>query len=275
MNFHDRQTSMELAFETVLDLSESEVVESLLAVVRRHRSTKPVTATTGDDAMEVDPPAAASNSVTTLPVFLNLVASYPTSRGPLLLAFRKYLQDAEDLTAIIQVLDSWVMKRIHEEAKLLPAKKDIKKTEQGVWVVVGRKSDKKKKTHIPCLEKVSLLTRFQSALLTHILSFQIVGLLQVILDSSFLSLLQHPPAHKLLRKIQNQLNPEISFGALAENLRGPLEPFVIAQEKTLKESLVPAQERERERQKGDWRQRRKNINAAVDIGLYKLEELVL
>lgn len=78
----------------------------------------------------------------------------------------------------------------------------------------------------------------------------------------------------MLQSIHTQLNPEIMFASAAETLRGPLEPFSIAQEKAVKESLIPQQEREREKQKGDWRQRRKGVGAA-DIGLYQLEELVL
>ena len=66
---------------------------------------------------------------------------------------------------------------------------------------------------------------------------------------------------------------------MVEGLRGFLEPFAIAQGKALKESLVTPQEREREKQKVDWRQRRKGPGAApgvgIDIGVYKLEELVL
>lgn len=103
--------------------------------------------------------------------------------------------------------------------------------------------------------------------------------IQIILDASFLALLQHAPAHKVLQSIHIQLNPEIAFAGAAETLRGPLEPFAIAQDKALKESLIPQQEREREKQKGDWRQRRKGVGAAAgvaaDIGLYQLEELVL
>jgi len=58
-----------------------------------------------------------------------------------------------------------------------------------------------------------------------------------------------------------------------------LEPFAVGQGKAVKESLVTPQEREREKQKVDWWQRRKGAGAApgvgVDIGVYKLEELVL
>lgn len=100
-------------------------------------------------------------------------------------------------------------------------------------------------------------------------------ILQVVLDACFLSLLQHPPSHKILRKLQEKLTPEISFSANVETLRGFLEPFAIAQEKAIKESLVSPEEREREKQKVDWRQRRKGMDVGADIGLYRLEELVL
>ena len=60
---------------------------------------------------------------------------------------------------------------------------------------------------------------------------------------------------------------------MVESLRGPLEPFAIAQEKKIKESMVPEKEREKERQKIDWRQRRKRFDG--DVGVYQLEELVL
>jgi hypothetical protein len=105
---------------------------------------------------------------------------------------------------------------------------------------------------------------------------QIVDLVQSILDTSFIALLQYTPAHKVLRAIHAQLSPEIAFAGAVETLRGPLEPFAIAQEKAVKESLISPQERERERQKGDWRQRRKAAaGVAADIGMYQLEELVL
>jgi len=41
------------------------------------------------------------------------------------------------------------------EERLLPTKKDLRKTEQGVWVIVGRKGDKTKKEDVSSLEKVS------------------------------------------------------------------------------------------------------------------------
>lgn len=102
---------------------------------------------------------------------------------------------------------------------------------------------------------------------------------QAILDASFIALLQHPPAHKVLRVLNTQLGPEIAFADAAESLRGSLEPFALAQQKAVKESLIPPQEREREKQAIDWRQRKKGPGAAPgvhpDIGVYRLEQLWL
>ncbi|KAF8165883.1 hypothetical protein B0H34DRAFT_254615 [Crassisporium funariophilum] len=238
-------SSIELAFKAVLDLTEAEIVDTLRAVVANH---KPV-----EDAMDVDV-SSSSTSTTTLPMLLGLLTTYPTSRDPLLLALRRQMRDAELLTPVLEILDSWLTRRTRMEHKLLPSKKDLKKTENGIWVVVGRKGGNKKLEEIPPLDKI-------------------ITLLQIILDASFIALLQYAPAHKTLRSINTQLNPEIAYGSAAEVLRGPLEPFAIAQEKAVRDSLVPQKEKEKERQKGDWRQKRKRI--VGEIGVYQLEELVL
>ena len=105
--------------------------------------------------MDVDTPSSSGDAVPTLPVFLEQVANYPTSRGPFVLAFRTYMKEAEDLMAVLQLLNTWLVRRSKMDERLLPTKKDLRKTEQGVWVVVGRKGDKDKKEDIPSLEKVT------------------------------------------------------------------------------------------------------------------------
>ena len=126
-------------------------METLQTVVSRHRQT---TAAAGD-AMNVDSPPSSGDAVPALPVYLERVANYPTSRGPLVVAFRTYMKEAEDLMAVLQLLNTWLVRRSKMDERLLPTKKDLRKTEQGVWVVVGRKSDKDKKEDIPSLEKVN------------------------------------------------------------------------------------------------------------------------
>ena len=143
------QKSIEVTFDKVQDLTETEIVETLRVVIVYHRQT------TSGDSMQVD--SQNSDPITPLPLYLNLLATYSTSHGPLLLAFRRYLREAEDITAILKVLDIWVSTRTKMEERLLPTKKDMQKTENGIWVVVGRRKDrneKKKREDVPPLEKV-------------------------------------------------------------------------------------------------------------------------
>ena len=109
------------------------------------------------------------------------------------------------------------------------------------------------------------------------LAFQITNLVQALLDSCFLSLLLYKPSHQILYDLSSQLTPEIAFTHAARDLLGALEPFSIAQEKSVRESMIPKDEKEREKQRADWRQRKKGAGAAVraDIGIYTLEDLVL
>ena len=73
------------------------------------------------------------------------------------------------------------------------------------------------------------------------------------------------------------MTPEIAFTHAARGLLGALEPFSIAQEKSVRESTMSKDEKEREKQRIGWRQRKKGFGAAVraDVGIYTLEDLVL
>ena len=108
--------------------------------------------------------------------------------------------------------------------------------------------------------------------------YQIVSHISTLLDTSFLSLLPYKPSHPILRTIVSQITPEVTFIHAAQDLRGGLEPFAVLHERTLRESLMPKAEKEKEKQKVDWRQRKKGVGAATggaDIGLYAMEELVI
>lgn len=158
-----------MAFDTVLDLTEAEMIECLRVVVA-HQSG-PTAVAAAEDAMDVDvdvdldqpqaqlAPAITNANTTGVPsllTFLNLVASYPTSRGPLLVALRRYLKDAGEITRILEVISGWLKQQTQVNENLLPTNKDMKKTEKGVWVVVGRKPNKR--SQIPALHKVSCRT---------------------------------------------------------------------------------------------------------------------
>ncbi|KIK03283.1 hypothetical protein K443DRAFT_131500 [Laccaria amethystina LaAM-08-1] len=244
--------SIRSAFTAVLDLPESEIIECLRVVVVYHRQQHSA------DAMEVD--SHPATAIPPLPSFLSLCTTYPTSQKYLLLALRQHLREIEDIMCVAQILDDWVSKwgarRAAGEERLLPSKKDLRKNEYGMWVVVGRKYAGKKQDELPPLEKV-------------------LAFLQTLMDASFLSLLQYPPAHQILKHLRAQLEPEVAFAELVEHLRGPLEPFAVGHEKALKEAAIPEKERKKEREKGDWRQRRNEKAMRTDIGVYQIEELVL
>ena len=259
---------MRSTFTTVLDLPESEIIECLRVVVVYHRQQHSA------DAMEVD--SHPATAIPSLPSFLSLCTTYPTSQKYLLLALRQHLREIEDIMCVAQVLDDWVSKwgarRAAGEERLLPSKKDIRKNEHGMWVVVGRKDAGKKQDELPPLEKVF----YQLCPPKHCLCcYQVLAFLQTLMDASFLSLLQHPPAHQILKHLRAQLEPEVAFAELVEHLRGPLEPFAVGHEKALKEAAISEKERKKEREKGDWRQRRNEKAMRTDIGVYQLEALVL
>jgi hypothetical protein len=104
---------------------------------------------------------------------------------------------------------------------------------------------------------------------------QILLFLQTILDASFITLLQHTPAHHSLRRLSAHLEAEIVFTDELEQLRGPLEVFASAQAKAVKNAALGKDGKKEP--VGDWRQRRKMVHerAGMSVGLYRLEELVL
>ena len=111
--------------------------------------------------MQIDTPAVVTTTVVPLSTFLNLSITYPTSRAPLVSAVRKQLRDPEDLTILLEILDKWLTQRTEMDEKLFPEKKDLKKTEYGVWTIVdinsAKKGDKKKLEEVPTLDKVNLM----------------------------------------------------------------------------------------------------------------------
>lgn len=103
---------------------------------------------------------------------------------------------------------------------------------------------------------------------------QVLGFLQTLLDSSFLTFLTYPPSHGILRDIFSDLEPELTFTDDVEQLRGPLESFVREHAKAVHEAAHGAQKPDL---KVDWRRRRKEAHeqAGMAVGMYQIEELLL
>ena len=90
-----------------------------------------------------------------------------------------------------------------------------------------------------------------------------------------MNLVQNPPSHRILKRIQSRIEPEIASIDETEKLRGPLHVFAATHTKALKNAKDVAEGKNAPQ--GDWRQRRKlaQDQAGMGIGLYQLEELVL
>jgi hypothetical protein len=87
-----------------------------------------------------------------------------------------------------------------------------------------------------------------------------------LLDSSLVSLLQYRPAHALLQQLTDDLEPQISFLAELDVLRGPLEPFVRVYNRRAK---APTEQDARQKEKEAYQ------TAELRLGLYQIEELFL
>ncbi|EJD53658.1 hypothetical protein AURDEDRAFT_180088 [Auricularia subglabra TFB-10046 SS5] len=179
-----------LTQKSVPDVPETELLRLLKVVMAGPQKTK------DKDAMDVDS-GAHLGKMPQLPTFLSLCVSYPTSSQALRSAMREYLTQAEDIMTVLTVLDTWV----------------------GNWSGI----DDIARLHIPHAEqdakqskrRAEYAARFQ----------QTIAFLQTLLDATFLTLVQHPPLHPLLQRLQERLTPEIDLHIRMELLRGPLEQF--------------------------------------------------
>lgn len=100
--------------------------------------------------------------------------------------------------------------------------------------------------------------------------------LQSLLDTSFLALIQHTPAHSLLLNLANVVTPQVEFHVNLEKLRGPLEPFARAAALAIQKKSKDAK-REQEPTPAVTSAKvakRTTRDPPVVVGLYQLEELV-
>ncbi|KAG9077500.1 hypothetical protein FS749_010605 [Ceratobasidium sp. UAMH 11750] len=208
----------------------------------------------------------SSNPLTNAPTLQNGLVhllAYPTSPAPLRLALRAHLQDAEDIERVLKVIDAWLKRGLQFDVWELDGLQSVpgkpgKGKNVGVSASSGRKKVKGAGT-IPALE--------------HILTFT-----QALLDTHFLTLLQHRPAHPLLRSVSASLSPLPAHNDALQTLAAPLAPFVA--EDALERKTGSATARPGN---GGWvakeeqkKQRRAHFAAeAIAIGEYRFEELIL
>jgi hypothetical protein len=221
----------------------------------------------GVDAMEVDPPPLGA--IPKLSTFLNACVRYQTSPATLRAAMHQYLKQPEDVVAVLEVLDGWLGRSKGAEVIALPPKKSVHKDEHGIVVLKDGWQKDDDAAHPPLIKVDSCPLGVASS---HLTLSQVLLFIQTVLDASFLALLQHTPAHRVLRKVLSRIEPEIQLTEQVDMLRGPLELFARAQARAVREG------KEGKKDLGDWRQRRRlaHERSAMAVGgVYQLEELVL
>ncbi|KAI0254799.1 hypothetical protein BJV78DRAFT_1183009 [Lactifluus subvellereus] len=227
-----------LTLKNVLDLPEVDLVKLLRSVRKDNR-------TSGALDMQID---AKCSDVPTFSSILAACVSYPTSDAALRLTMREQLNDPESIVPILTILDDWLAElSSHETGFILDANAAGNEPS-----VVTPAEPCPRKAEIPPLDKV-------------------LAFLRAILDATFVTLLQHTRSHALLRRLSSHLQSELKIIDELQSLHGPLELFAKAQEKTSSEKQRPPAQLE------DWRRRRKlaHERAAMGVGLYQVEELVL
>lgn len=231
---HGDWESIMLAFNSVVDISEDEMISLAKALVDKQREPQ-----TDPEAMDVD---SNQGWTPTLSAYMLMCVSYPTSPAALRLAIRKHLPDAQDLILILELLDGWTVGGTEEYIRTL-----LKSVASNVAIEYRGGA-------APPYDKT-------------------ISFLQVLLDTSFVSLLQFPPSHELLRNIMSHIEPEIGLHEHMGCLRGALEPFAKVQNRIVKER---AEGTPRETP-NEWRKRRKHQEQqiALGVGLYRLEELII
>lgn len=134
------QPSIILALQNVKDIPEVDIVTCLHYIIAVYQPRN----TTNQNVMDVDTGSAALKPPT-LAQFLVLCVKYDSSTAALRLAFRQKLCDAEDVLAVLEVLEQWMLRWSQKASKLAVASKQTKKNEHGVVVPVlqplGAKSD--------------------------------------------------------------------------------------------------------------------------------------
>lgn len=231
--------------------------------VSHHRQTQSSDGT----AMQVDS-ATSAFTIPPLPTVLARCVAYSLSVPTLRLAIRTQIRDEADLTAILQVLVDWLAAWSNAPVSLLPAQ--TKTDAHGAIVPVMEEAT----GDIPPIDKVRSTSNTTHIPLTTQTHAQVLAFLQTLLDASFLAFLSYPPAHASLRAALEHVEPALAFGDDLDQLRGVLQPFASAHARAVYESAHGPPKPELG---GDWMRRRREAfdQAAISVGVYQIEEIVL
>jgi hypothetical protein len=112
-----------LAMETVCDLTETDIISVLHRVTIAHLRRTKSTSSPDVDVMQVDPAPIQAQDMPSLEEYLGRCVSYDVSASAPRLALRKNLGGVEKVSAVLQVLESWMRKwgEAEDEFGIFPA----------------------------------------------------------------------------------------------------------------------------------------------------------
>ncbi|KAG8890517.1 hypothetical protein FRB98_007864 [Tulasnella sp. 332] len=205
--------SVSMAIQRLPDISEDTLVKVLKAVTVEHISQCSMGGIESDVmTIEVPKPETVTSYAgdrpfrgpPTLEKFVGQFLRAPSSPGPLRAALKKHL-DIEQVTAILIVLEKFIGREF-----------------AAAWAGDGKPGMGKK-------QRAKLASGRIEALQPPDQLSSSIALVQNLLDTFLLLLLQHPPAHKILAALTAHLNREMDFHhTVVEELRGPLTMFARA-----------------------------------------------
>ncbi|KLO08508.1 hypothetical protein SCHPADRAFT_1000874 [Schizopora paradoxa] len=242
--------SIRMCFSHVGNLPELDLMRTLQVALK---SGSPPS----DDAMSVDKSPSEPQTTISTSTFLAGCMVYPYSPSPLRTALRTIFSEGEDLLTLLRIIVDWLDEVVKKDFHL---EEDFD-TEHDASPV--KKQHKRSQPHAitepPPLENI-------------------ITFLLALLDSTFLTLLQHPPSHPLLRRIfEEQIGSQIAFNDDLEALRGTLQPFAKSHAAAITDARLgrTGNKKNMDHQE-DWRKRRRRIHEQTEMALgpYQVEELV-
>lgn len=98
------QLGVELAMQNVHDIPEADLIDTLRDCISAHLAMQKEDGPT----MDVDPVQQSSRTPLSLERMVSLLVGYPVSAPPFRVALRDILSNAEEITAVLKVLVTWV-----------------------------------------------------------------------------------------------------------------------------------------------------------------------
>jgi hypothetical protein len=140
------QPNIELALRNVVDVPESDVISLLKLAVDASRQSA-----THEMDVDITSTVSSPTAIPSLPTILAACTNYTTSPAALRLAFNEKLGEAEDVVAVMGVLDSWMETWHDRPVPLGPSISELRKNEQGIYISTESTTDE---GGLPSMDKV-------------------------------------------------------------------------------------------------------------------------